>query len=78
MSYTQVTAHRHMVFDARRNAAYVRALEKLVTPDTVVLDLGAGLGVLGLYAARLGAKKVYLVEPEPVIEPVYSLSVTAR
>ncbi|PLW68403.1 methyltransferase domain-containing protein [Pseudohalioglobus lutimaris] len=68
MSYTQVTSHQHMVYDARRNMAYVRALEKLITPRTVVLDIGAGLGVLGLYAARLGAKKVYLVEPEPVIE----------
>lgn len=68
MSYTQVTAHQHMVYDARRNSAYVAALEKLITPDSVVLDIGAGLGVLGLYAARLGAKKVYLVEPEPVIE----------
>ena len=68
MSYTQVTSHQHMVFDARRNSAYVRALEKLITPQSVVLDIGAGLGVLGLYAARLGAKQVYLVEPEPVIE----------
>lgn len=68
MSYTQVTSHHHMVFDARRNAAYVRALQELVTPETVVMDIGAGLGVLGLFAARLGAKKVYLVEPEPVIE----------
>jgi len=57
-----------MVFDARRNAAYARALRELVTPDSVVLDIGAGMGVLGLFAARLGARKVYLVEPEPVIE----------
>lgn len=68
MSYAEVTSHQSMVYDARRNAAYVRALERLVTPDTVVLDIGAGLGVLGLFAARLGAKHVYLVEPEPVIE----------
>jgi SAM-dependent methyltransferase len=68
MSYEQVASHRYMVFDGRRNAAYVRALEKIITPDSVVLDIGAGLGVLGLFAAKLGAKKVYLVEPESVIE----------
>jgi hypothetical protein len=32
-----------MVFDKRRNQAYFRALEKLVTPDTKVMDLDAGL-----------------------------------
>ena len=34
-----------MVFDARRNQAYFRALEKVITPETMVMDLGAGLGV---------------------------------
>ena len=32
------------------------------------MDLGAGLGVHGLYAASLGAGRVCLVEPSPVIE----------
>lgn len=56
-----------MSFDERRNAAYIEALKQVITPDSVVLDLGAGLGILGLQAAKLGAKKVYLVEPEDVI-----------
>ncbi|MEP0945777.1 50S ribosomal protein L11 methyltransferase [Leptolyngbya subtilissima] len=56
-----------MTFDERRNSAYLKALKQVVTPDSVVLDLGAGLGMLGLQAAKLGAKRVYLVEPEDVI-----------
>lgn len=56
-----------MAFDRTRNAAYAAAIRRVVTPDSVVLDLGAGLGVHGLLAAAAGARKVYLVEPEPVI-----------
>ena len=55
-----------MALDERRNRAYERALAEVVGPETVVLDLGAGLGVHGLLAARLGAKRVYLVEPEDI------------
>lgn len=57
-----------MVFDSHRNAAYLRAMEKVIVPDTTVMDLGAGLGVHGLNAANLGAGRVLLVEPASVIE----------
>ena len=63
MGYADINRHRSMVFDAVRNRAYTRAMERLVTPDSIVLDLGAGLGVLGMTAAKLGAARVYLVEP---------------
>lgn len=31
----------------------------------IVVDIGANIGAFGLYAAKLGAKKVIFVEPEP-------------
>ena len=57
-----------MVFDRVRNGAYAAAIRRYVSPDSVVLDVGAGLGVLGLLAAAAGARKVYLVEPESVVK----------
>jgi len=68
MTYSSVTAHHAMVFDNVRNPVYVAALKQIVTPESVVLDLGAGTGILGLAAAAAGAKRVYLVEPEPVVK----------
>ncbi|MFM7426030.1 MAG: methyltransferase domain-containing protein [Elainella sp.] len=67
MGYTRVQDHQSMVFDAQRNQAYAAAMAAVITPESIVLDLGAGLGIHGLLAARLGAKRVYLVEPEDVI-----------
>jgi SAM-dependent methyltransferase len=68
MSYSQVASHRSMVFDEFRNGLYAEAIRKIVTPDSVVLDLGAGMGIHGLIAAAAGARRVYLVEPEPVVQ----------
>ena len=67
MSYRTVADHRSMALDRVRNEAYGHALAELVGPETTVLDLGAGTGIHGLMAARLGARHVYLVEPEDVV-----------
>jgi len=56
-----------MALDRRRNEAYGAALRQAVSPESVVLDLGAGTGIHGLIAAKLGARRVYLVEPEDII-----------
>ncbi len=68
MSYSDIHGHRSMVFDDLRNRYYANAIKKIINKDSVVLDLGAGLGLLGLMALSAGAKKVYLVEPSPTLE----------
>jgi predicted RNA methylase len=67
MAYESIASHRTMALDTVRNRAYANALARTITPNSIVLDLGAGTGVLGLMAARLGARRVYLVEPTDVI-----------
>jgi len=59
--------YSQMIADAPRMEAYVAALRKTVRSDSVVMDLGCGPGVLALIACKLGARRVYAVEPENVI-----------
>ncbi|HYC59556.1 MAG TPA: PqqD family peptide modification chaperone [Thermoanaerobaculia bacterium] len=56
-----------MLRDRRRIDAYTRALTSAVSPSAVVLDLGTGVGTFSLLACRLGAARVYAVEPAEVI-----------
>jgi protein arginine N-methyltransferase 7 len=54
--------HMPMMNDQQRNEAYRDALNKLVTPDDVVVEIGSGSGILSLIAAKAGAKHVYAIE----------------
>jgi protein arginine N-methyltransferase 1 len=56
-----------MIADAPRMNAYAAALRRVVKPDSVVMDLGCGPGVFALLACKLGARRVYAVEPDNVI-----------
>jgi len=60
--------HCRMLADRTRTNAYIQALQTLVVPGEVVLDLGTGSGVLAAAAARAGARKVYAVEQGPAAE----------
>ena len=63
-----VAAYGKMIADAPRMDAYLSALRQVVKPDSVVLDLGCGPGLLALMACRFGARRVYAIEPDDVIQ----------
>jgi len=63
-SYSHFGIHEEMLKDEVRTKSYMRAIElnRHLFQNKIVLDVGAGLGILSMFAARAGAKKVYAVE----------------
>lgn len=47
----------------------IRQLRKYVTPDTEMLDVGTGSGILGIVALKLGAKHVLGTDLDPCAVP---------
>ena len=60
--------HYSYLADKVKLASYQAAIDKVVQPGHVVLDLGCGSGLLGLMALRAGARRVLFVEHGSVIE----------
>ncbi len=60
--YGELSIHRWMLRDEVRNEAYRRALARVIKPGDTVLDYGAGTGILSIFAAHSGARRVFAVE----------------
>jgi Ribosomal protein L11 methyltransferase (PrmA)/Arginine methyltransferase oligomerization subdomain len=63
-----VEEHRAYLSDRIRLRRFRAAIREVVKPGDVVMDLGAGTGILGLLACEAGAARVYAVEAGGMIE----------
>ena len=65
ISYAELHHQKDMLADTHRMESYYTAImanAKVAFQDKVVLDVGTGSGILAVWAAKAGAKKVYAIE----------------
>jgi SAM-dependent methyltransferase len=76
--YAEIEVHRTMICDRVRTEAFRRAINSMVRPGDIVLDVGAGSGILSMFAARAGAARVYAVERTTVAVLAQQLAAANR
>ncbi|KAH3762669.1 protein arginine N-methyltransferase [Pelomyxa schiedti] len=68
-SYSHYSIHEEMLKDHVRTDSYRRAIMAPgVVKGKVVVDVGCGTGILSLFCASAGAKKVYAIDCAEIIE----------
>ena len=66
--YGDIELQRRMVSDRFRTDAFAAAIREVVQPGDVVLDVGTGTGILSMFAAKAGARKVYGIDATDIAE----------
>jgi protein arginine N-methyltransferase 1 len=69
-----VEEHRDYLGDPVRIEAFRAAVREVVGVGDVVVDLGCGTGILGLFACEAGARRVYAIEVGGIIEVARALA----
>ena len=62
-----------MINDRPRTQAYKNAITPALFRDKIVMDVGCGSGILSLFAAQAGARKVYAVEASDMAEAAQAI-----
>ncbi len=63
-----IAGYGTMISDSPRMDAYVNALRRVINPDSIVLDIGTGIGIFALLACKMGCRHVYALEPDNAIQ----------
>ena len=68
-SYSKVGIHYEMLSDKHRTESYRDSIinNPHLFKDKVVMDIGCGTGILSMFAASAGAKKVYAIEMASIV-----------
>lgn len=66
--FSDPAAHEGMLLDTQRCEAYREALRRTVRSGDIVVDLGAGTGLLSLFASEAGAQHVYAIEMSAIAD----------
>ena len=62
-----VASFGRFMSDRVRSGAYLDAMRHVITPDSVVLNIGAGTGLFAMLAVKLGARRVFAIETNNII-----------
>ena len=65
-AYSNPDSQRSMLLDLVRTDLYRRAIEQVASKGSVI-DVGCGSGILSMFSASAGARKIYAIEATQVI-----------
>lgn len=67
MSY-KVNDYAAMIGDRVRVEAFLESMRRTIKPGAVVAELGTGIGFFAVMACRMGARRIYAIEPNEAIQ----------
>lgn len=72
-AYSDLISQKNMLMDDIRTGGYYKGFSKCNFKDKIVLDVGAGTGILSIFAAKAGAKRVHAVEMSGIFDKAIEL-----